>query len=427
MLELIFHQTEKDKAMVPLSCCVRDVYDDIINEQKCQLHRSGPPEKKSGDANEALNYRVSEPHSARSSSADKFCWGYFALDEEHQENDLPTNFDVLWVVFCQKTVAVPSWFKLVLDRFSVLFPISERQFSSKKIHVNFVCAPGKFLLFALKDISICLVSRVATPLGRISFMNTPHILELLESESACWWWARILSVTKWTPVLNNLQYFCRLCFVLFGCCFFFHFSKCLVSSFAKHVIFLFSDYCHDFRRGVIPAVAILTSICHHHHHPMFRSNSQWHCFFLSTLPHLTTTIGILFQSQIYKIVNLLPIVFLVSYVLNTIKSAAYHGHVKRNLYPFKCLVNLELSVCVAVFKNCGVVPKLCLKWSLNWVQFSANWSCVAPFIPKFGTKSTGFRIKWLLIQGVVDSIVCTGQDGTCFRTKGPVRWTLAHC
>ncbi len=44
--------------MVPLSCCVINQYDEYIDPSKCQTHKTGPPERKSGEANEALNYRV---------------------------------------------------------------------------------------------------------------------------------------------------------------------------------------------------------------------------------------------------------------------------------------------------------------------------------------------------------------------------------
>ena len=53
------YPTDYNKAMVPPSCCVRNQYDELVDKEKCQTHKTGPPETNSGQANEALNYRVS--------------------------------------------------------------------------------------------------------------------------------------------------------------------------------------------------------------------------------------------------------------------------------------------------------------------------------------------------------------------------------
>ncbi len=46
-----------NKPMVPPSCCIKDKYDRFINREKCQTFKTGPPSRKSGEANEALHYR----------------------------------------------------------------------------------------------------------------------------------------------------------------------------------------------------------------------------------------------------------------------------------------------------------------------------------------------------------------------------------
>ena len=46
-----------NKPMVPPSCCVKNQYDEIVNLEKCQTFKTGPPSRNSGEANEALHYR----------------------------------------------------------------------------------------------------------------------------------------------------------------------------------------------------------------------------------------------------------------------------------------------------------------------------------------------------------------------------------
>lgn len=50
-------EKENDRAMVPLSCCVKDQYGEYVNPQKCQTWQMGPPKLASGTSiNEALFY-----------------------------------------------------------------------------------------------------------------------------------------------------------------------------------------------------------------------------------------------------------------------------------------------------------------------------------------------------------------------------------
>lgn len=57
----MFVVSEADKPYVPPSCCLKNQWDDYINLEKCQTWIRGPPGKQSGDANEALHYRVCRP------------------------------------------------------------------------------------------------------------------------------------------------------------------------------------------------------------------------------------------------------------------------------------------------------------------------------------------------------------------------------